>query len=432
MQVPQFSSYQKRVLLVLALINFVNWVDRQVIFPLFPLLRNEFRVTYEQLGLLVLAFSVVHSCGSLVLGRLADLTSRRKVISYGILFWSGATFLSGIASSFRSMLISRSMVGVGEAAYTPAATAIISQNFPREVRARVQGVFDLGMFLGGAAGIVLGGIIAGSFGWRPAFFLVGIPGLLLSLAVFRLPETIHAEAQRKIPLRSLARVPAYVMVLISGCFITFAGNAYVIWGTEFVHTYKGLGLREAGMLMGGTVVIAGLLGVSTGAILADRLAKRFVWGRVLAVSMGFIISAPLVFTALHAPSIPVLLATFGLGTFFMCWYHGPVTAIVHDLIPPTAHSTAIGVYYFLMNSVSNILASWGVGRVADSYGLMTGLHTAVAAQVVGGVCFLGVIWFIRRDGLEHPALAHYRSSALPIPASLEALPASPFLETPTV
>jgi MFS transporter, Spinster family, sphingosine-1-phosphate transporter len=430
MRVPQFSSYQTRVLLVLALINFVNWVDRQVIFPLFPLLRDEFHVTFEQLGLLVLAFSVVHSCGSLVLGRLADLTSRRKVISYGILFWSGATFLSGIASSFRYMLLSRSMVGVGEAAYTPAATAIISHNFPREVRARVQGVFDLGMFLGGAMGIVLGGIIAGSFGWRPAFFIVGIPGLMLSFAVFRLPESIHAKPQQRIPLRNLARVPAYVMVLISGCFITFAGNAYVIWGTEFVHDYKGLGLREAGLLMGGTVVIAGLLGVSTGAVLADLLAKRFVWGRVLTVSIGFIISAPLIFTALHTSSIPILLVTFGMGTFFMCWYHGPVTAVVHDLIPPQAHSTAIGIYYFLMNSVSNILASWGVGRIADSYGLLSGMHTALAAQVVGGICFLGVIGFIRRDGLDHPALAQYRSTLEPVSSSPEPVPVSPALETP--
>lgn len=408
----RFTSGQIRLLIVLMLVNFVNYIDRQVIFPLFPLIRAEFSLTYFQVGMLASAFSLVHSLSTLPLRVLADRTSRRKVISYGVLFWSGATFLSGIARSFHWLLAIRSLVGLGEAAYTPAATAMITGAFPRGIRARVQGVYDLGMFVGGAAGLALGGILAEWLGWRPAFFVVGVPGLLLGLTVFRLPETPRAsESVERIPIFRLLRVPAYLMVLIGGWFITFAAHVYITWGAEFVHESKGFSLREAGVSLGVTVTLAGVLGLMAGAALADRLTRRWPWGRILTVCIGFLASAPLILTALHARGKVVLLGTFFLGVFFMTWYHGPVTATMHDLIPARAHSTAVGLYYFFVNFFATTLAPGVVGRIADAYGLLAGMHTAVIAQAAGALCFLGVVYFVRRDGLRHPAVALYDEPA---------------------
>ena len=116
MKVSEFTPTQWRVLLILMLVNFVNYVDRQIIFSLFPFLRRDFGLSYAQLGYLATAFTVVLSLSSLPLGMLADRTSRRGVISAGVLFWSAATFVSGLASSFRTLLIARGLVGVGEAA----------------------------------------------------------------------------------------------------------------------------------------------------------------------------------------------------------------------------------------------------------------------------------------------------------------------------
>ncbi len=392
---------------MLTLINFVNWIDRQIVYPLFPLIQADFHVSYAQLGWLVAAFSLVHSVGTLGLGRVADLTSRKKVISYGILFWSGATFLSGLAASFRSLLTARALVGVGEAAYTPAASAIISSSFPRRIRARVQGLFDLGMFMGGALGLALGAILASSVGWRPAFFVVGIPGLLLSLSVVRLPEKPALRGEKLVPIGRLLCVPAYLLVLISGWFIAFAGYTYVIWGTAFVYRYKGFGLREAGLFMGGVTVISGILGVMAGAAVADRLARAFPWGRALAPAIGFLASAPLILGALHFSGKAEVLGLLFLGSFFMTWYHGPVTAIIHDLTPPQAHATAMGVYLFFVNLTATTAASLLIGKIADRYSLLAGMHCAVAAQVVGAFGFLGVIYFIRRHGLQHRSLGRY-------------------------
>ena len=118
MRLPEFSRSQWWAITILMLVNFVNYVDRQVIFSLFPAIRHDFGLSYQQLGYLATAFTVVLSLSTFPLGMVADRLSRRSVISAGVLFWSGATFLSGLAGSFRSLLAARALVGVGEAAYT--------------------------------------------------------------------------------------------------------------------------------------------------------------------------------------------------------------------------------------------------------------------------------------------------------------------------
>ena len=375
-----------------------------------PIIQARFAVPYSQAGLLNTVFSIVHSVCTLPLGWVADRFSRRKVISYGVLFWSLATFLSGLAPVFRSLLLARGLVGVGEAAYAPAATAIITGSFPRRVRARVQGVFDLGMFVGGAIGIALGPVLMGWVGWGSAFFVAGIPGFLLALSILRIEEPRVESPEKRVPIRHILRVPAFVWVLMGGLFINFAVYSYVFWGTTFVHTYKGFGVREASIVLGVTVTFAGILGVLTGATLADRLARVVPWGRVLVVGMGFLVSTPLLFWSFHAANKTLFVILFFLGSFFMTWYHGPLTAIIHDLIPERAHATAVGLYLFVAHFFATTWAPLLIGEVADRYDLLTGMHVALAAQLAGVVSYAMVIYFIRRDGLHHPSMAAYREA----------------------
>lgn len=414
MSVRQFDSVQIRVLAILALLNFVNYADRQIIFPLFPYIQQDFDLSYTQLGLLATVFTVVLSLGSLPLGVVADRWSRSKVISFGVLFWSGATFLSGLAPSFRSLLAVRALVGVGEAAYTPAGTSILSETFPKQVRARVQGMFNVGMFLGGAVGMALGGIVAQWAGWRPAFFVMGVPGLILGFAALRLPDPKRAMGDASVPVRDLLRVPAFVMVLGSGWFSSFAGYAYTAWGPQFVQEYMGFSAREAGIVLGFTLVVAGAAGVMVGAILSDRLFGLVPWGRGVIIPVAFVLAAPLVYLALEAGTKTGFTLLFGVGVFFLTWYHGPVTATIHDLIPASGHATAIGMYTLFVNLCSMALAPVVIGRIADATSLQVALQAAIAAQLIGGLLFVVVIYFIRRDGLHHRALASYRDVEEPI------------------
>lgn len=402
-------SYQWQVLVILTLINFINYIDRSVIFPLFSPIKAEFALSDFQLGLLGTVFTVVNSLATLPCGILADRLARTKVIVYGILFWSGATFLSGLAPSFHGLLVSRSLVGVGESAYTPASTSIISSVFPPELRARMQGIFHMGMFAGGTVGLALGGIFAGLVGWRTAFFLVGVPGLLLAMLIFAVREPGREKVHEYVPVKLLLRVPALVFVLVSGTLITFAGSSFFVWGTTFVVRYKGFSLRQAGFGLGALILVAGVLGVYVGGFVADQLQRRWAWGRVLTVALAFLVSVPLLFLALQAGHKRAFLAAFFGAGFFMSWYHGPVTAIIHDLVPARAQSTALGLYMFVVHLLGEALAPAIIGKIADVRSLLVGLEIATIANLAGALSFFIVLYCIHRDGLQHPALAHYRS-----------------------
>src|SRR3989344_3434248 len=182
----KLTKEQKTILIVLTLINFFNYVDRQLIFPLFDSIKQEFGVSDFQLGLLGTLFMLVHSLASVPLGMLADRYSRKTVIAIGVGFWSAVTFFSGLVTSFRQLVFLRSLVGIGEASYAPAATAIISDTFPAGFRARAQGIYNIGMFTGGTLGAMLAGTLIFYFhSWRAVFFIVAVPGLVLAYAATR-------------------------------------------------------------------------------------------------------------------------------------------------------------------------------------------------------------------------------------------------------
>lgn len=402
MLISEFTPQQKRILVILTLLNFLNYVDRQIAYALVPLIRVEFVLSHFQVALLGTAFSVVHSLAALPLGMLADRVSRKKVILYGVFFWSLATFLSGLASSFRSLLQIRALVGLGEAAYAPAATAIITGTFARRLRARVQGLFETGMFIGGSVGLGLGGVLAQWWGWRAAFFVVALPGLLAAFWTLRLPEPPARDPTPPLSLGSLLRNPAYWMMVAGGWFIAFAAYSYIFWGTEFVHRYKDFSLAEAGVLLGGSLTVAGVLGILAGGALADRLTRRFPWGHVSVVAAGVLLGTPLLFWAIRTPSKILFVALFFAGCFFMSWYHGPLTAAFHDLTPPSTHASALGFYYFFVNLFAVTVAPPILGAIADRYDLLTALHLPLAAQLMAAACFLGVACLMRRGRTSEP------------------------------
>jgi predicted MFS family arabinose efflux permease len=405
------SGYQWRLLAILALINFVNFADRTVILPLFPLLRADFALTSEQLGRLQLVLQVVLSAATIPFALLADRISRTRLIAFGVVFWSLATFLTGFAGSFAMLLVARALVGVGEASYAPAAQSMISGAFPPASRARAQAVFAAGMLIGGTLGQAAGGVVGEAMGWRPAFFLVGVPGLILALLILRLPEPPRPPRTELVPLGALFRVPAYLAMIGSGVLVTFASIAMITWGADFVVRFKGFGLREAGVSLGLTVLAATVPGVIAGGWLADRLQRLWPWGRVVGTAVAFLAGAPFGVLALYAETRVVLLGAFFAGAFFLSFYHGPVTAVIHDLMPVRAHATSVGFYMFVTQLIGGTAGPWVVGRLDDVADLRAGLVLAMLALVAGAFGLLLVAWFIRRDGLHHPAVAHFRSEA---------------------
>src|SRR5437879_8105120 len=215
------NAYQIRLVAVLALINFVNFAARQVLVPLIPLLRDHLHVTDAELGSLQTFLLVVLAAGSIPFGFLADRFSRKAIIAAGILFWSVATFAGGLASSFLFFLIARAVVGLGEAAYAPAAQSMISGAFPQERRAVAQAIFASGMLLGGAAGQALGGIIGARYGWRAALFIVAFAGIVPGIALFWIDEPPRGPRCDVVTLARLLRIPAFRTYLPDGTCLPF-------------------------------------------------------------------------------------------------------------------------------------------------------------------------------------------------------------------
>lgn len=403
-------GYPFRLLAILALINFVNFADRTVILPLFPLLRGEFSVTDAELGGLQFWLQVVLALATIPFGLLADRFSRTRIIAAGVIFWSAATFLGGVAGTFLTLLVARALVGLGEAAYGPAAQSMISGAFSAASRARAQAVFAAGMLIGGTAGQALGGVIGQAYGWRPAFFLVGLPGLLLGLSVLRLEEPPRGPRTELVPVARLLRVPAYVALMVSGVLITFASISFITWGPDYVVRFKGFSLREAGVSMGTIGFAALVIGVLAGGYVADRMQKRWLCGRVITIAVAFLLAAPFILWALAVDSKGLVLVAFFIAGFFMSWYHGPVTAVIHDLMPRRAHATSVGVYMF----VTQLVGAFGptlVGNISDRRDLHAGLLVAVGVMVLGALGMFLVAYLIQRDGLRHPALDVYRADA---------------------
>jgi len=404
-----FSRYQLRVLAILALINFVNFADRTVILPLYELLKLEFGVSDTQLGWLQAALQIVLSAATIPFAVLADRMSRTRIIAAGVVLWSLATFASGAAGSFGTLLLARAFVGVGEAAYGPAAQSMISGAFSAASRARAQAVFAAGMLLGGAAGQAFGGIIGEKYGWAPAFFVVGIPGLLLGLIVLRLEEPPRGPRNEVVPLLHLLRVPAFVALNLCGVLLTSAALSFITWGPTFAEREKEFSAKTAGVLLGTIGVLSLVGGVLVGGYVADALQKRLHYGRIISIIVGMFAAAPFIFWAIYTETKGMVVIGLFIAVFFMSWYHGPVTAVIHDMMPRRAHATSVGIYMFVTQLVGGTAGPLAVGRVSDMYDLRVGLQVATGVLVLGAISFLVVIFFIHRHGLRHPSLEMYHA-----------------------
>ncbi|HYA97875.1 MAG TPA: MFS transporter [Methylomirabilota bacterium] len=405
---PSLTSYQTRVLAVLALINFVNFADRQVVVPLIPILRSHFSVTDEQLGWLQTVLLIVLAAASVPSGFLADRFSEKRIIAGGVLFWSLASIASGLAPTFSFLLLARACVGVGEAAYAPAAQAMISGAFSKESRARALAVFAAGMLLGGACGQALGGVMGEMHGWQYAFVVVGVLGLIPALSVLRLEEPARPPRSEVVPLGRILRVPAFLAMIAAGIFFTFSSVSLLTWGIDFVVSYKEFSLREAAISLALIALTSLVLGVLTGGFVADRLQKRYAYGRIIAIAVAFLLAAPFVLLAIQSDEKWVVISGLFVAGYFMSWYHGPVTAVIHDMMPQRAHASSVGVYMFVTQLVG-ALGPQLVGKISDMRDLQIGLQVAVAVMVCGALLMLLVIYFVRRDGLRHPQLEPFRS-----------------------
>ena len=374
----EFSEGVRRYVLgILVVVYTFNFIDRQILSILIEPIKAELGLTDTAIGLLTgVAFALFYATMGIPIARIADRSNRRNLIAMALVVWSGMTALSGTAQNFWQLLAYRIGVGVGEAGCSPPAHSIIADYYPANRRATALGIYALGIPFGIMFGMFAGGWINEFFGWRTAFFVVGIPGLLLALVVrFTLKEPQRGMAEGRVEitsppsipetLKSLWRSRAFRHLAFGSALTAFVGYGWITWVPAFLIRSHGLGTGEAGTWLGLILGIPGGVGIVLGGFLSDRLGAQdtrwYLWIVALALTLGIpfafgVFLWPTVNGALLFLVIPIVLANF---------YQAAAFSQTQGLVNLRMRSVAAAILLFVINIIGLGLGPSTIGALSD-------------------------------------------------------------------
>jgi MFS family permease len=348
-----------RALCVLFAINAINFFDRQIGGVLAEPIRKEGALTDTQVGWLATAFTLLYAAMGVPLGRLADRSNRMRILSAGVFFWSLMTAASGLTRNFVQLFLVRLGVGVGEATCAPASASIIGDLYPPQQRAKAMSVFMMGLPIGIALSYLVSSQIAARYGWRPAFFVAGVPGLLCAVGALFLREpprgtketdtTVGERRREGSPYLLVLATPTMFWLILSGALHNFNMYALSAFQMPFLMRYHGASLMGAGRLST-LLALAGIPGLLLGGFAGDRVRRMRSNGRLLVAALALLLSTPFTYLALDAA--PGDLAGFSvfmaLGGGLMFVYYSTVYSTIQDVIEPSLRGTAMALYFFAM------------------------------------------------------------------------------------
>jgi len=382
-------------LIALSLLNLLNYLDRNLVSALVEPLRHEFGVSDLRIGLLGTVFLIVYTIAAPLFGSLGDRGIRTRVLAAGAVLWSIATSLSGFAQNFVSLLFARGVIGVGEAAYVTVSASLLADYFPRDRRARAFAVFYLAIPVGSALGFIVGGLMEKHFGWRSAFFIAGIPGLLLALWVLMLREPQRGIQDRDQPLPAAAsdediftrgkrffRSRPYRLAVAGYTAYTFAVGGLTLWMPAFLERMRGLARADATIGFGAVTVVTGLVGTFVGGWLADRLLKRYGQNAYCWVSAVSVAAAiPFAVVALTVPSPTIYFPALALAQFLLFVSTSPINTPIVSFVAPQDRASAMAVSVFMIHALGDVISPPLIGLVSDHSSLAHGVLLVPIALV---------------------------------------------------
>jgi MFS family permease len=371
------ASARNYALGLLTVVYSFNFIDRQLLSILQESIKLELTLSDSQLGLLTgFAFAVFYVTAGIPIARWADRSNRRNIVALSVGLWSLMTAVSGSVQNYAQLLLARIGVGVGEAGGSPPSHSIISDIFPPEKRASAIAFYSTGVNIGILFGFLLGGWLNEYFGWRIAFVVVGVPGLLLAVLVrLTLAEPLRGLAEKKQVSDEQVPFSAVVALLWSrlsfrhlafaGALNAFAGYSTANWTASFMIRSHDMTTGELGTWLAMIMGFGGAIGVFCGGLIADKLAPRdkrwYVWLPALTgmVCVPFMASVYLVdnpYTALTLSIIPGLLFNVFLGN---------AIATTHGLVGLRMRATASAILFLIFNIIGLGIGPWSIGLLSD-------------------------------------------------------------------
>ena len=379
-------------LAVLTLVYAMNLIDRQIMGVLIEPVKNEFGASDTMMGFLTgLAFAAFYSALAIPFARYADRANRRTFVAWCCMGWSVMTGLCGMALNFTQLALARMGVAVGEAGGSAPSLSMIADLYPRAQRSRAMSVYMLGPHMGTLFGLGAGAWIAHQYGWRTAFIVMAVPGILAALLLrwtcveplrgtWDAPEAQQAEsAQPKQPLREILlevwRTPGFAWIAVAGMLFGLAGYGLGIWGTAFLVRTHGLNLRDAGILVGLTGGVAAVIGALLSGWLTDKLVARDPRWQMGVPIVGTAIAIPLGMAYLLWPAgdvwqigtlkVPVAMGFSLLFSVFAVWWTAPSYAAITTLVGASRRATSVAVYNLGLTVCGIGLGPFSVGVLSD-------------------------------------------------------------------
>jgi MFS family permease len=411
----------RHALLLLVLINLFNYIDRQVLAAVEPEIAKTFFPEETGphphegtlMGLLSTAFLVTYMLTAPVFGWLANRTSRWLLIAVGVIIWSIASGGSGLAGAYIAMLLTRCLVGIGEAVYGPVAPDVISDLYPVEKRGQVLSWFYAAIPIGGALGYVLGDNVVNYFegnpdGWRYAFYLVVPPGMLLGFWCFLMREPSRGHVDRLDPSGRrdrwsdylvLLKTPSYVLNTLGMTAMTFAIGGMAFWAPRF------LLFREAEPLFGkippktafgGITVLMGLAATLIGGVVGDRLRARFPGSYFLVSGAAMVLGFPLVLLMIWLP-FPLAWIPMALFVFCLFFNTGPTNTILANVTHPLLRAPGFALNILVIHLLGDAISPPVMGAVKDAADLNAAFYVVSVTVLIGGLFWLWGARYLQRD-----------------------------------
>ncbi len=400
-------------LCVLSGINLFNYVDRYVVPAVAESLRKDpaLRLTDSQLGWLMTGFIIVYALASPVFGWLGDRRGRNRLVAAGVGVWSLSTAAAGLTHGFGTLFAARSTVGIGEAAYGSIAPSMLADYFPKAQRGRVFAIFFAAIPIGSALGYVLGGKIDVAYGWRAAFLVAGLPGLLLAglCLLLRDPERGaedrddaggHGAPGKAAPgtYAALVKNPAYVSVVLGYAAYTFALGGIAAWMPAFLERERGFTHEQATVNFGAIVVVTGFIGTFIGGWLGDLVAKRTRQGYLWVSGISTLLAAPCAYVAFTATDHGVELGALAVAEVLIFLSTGPINSAIVNVVAPDMRATAMAMSILAIHVLGDVPSPTLIGTLSEHSSLGAAVMVVPVAVVVGGVIWCAAAFVGGRRG----------------------------------
>jgi len=399
------KTYPYTTLAVLTTLNVLNYIDRNMLLGVQPLVQREFHINDRQTGWLTSAFFICYMVAAPLVGWLGDRFVRKNIVLFGIAIWSGFTLLTWLVRDYNQLLFRHTIVGIGEASYATIAPTLIADLFPVERRGRMLSIFYLGLPVGSALGILLGGPLGERFGWRVPFMMAGIPGFLLALTFWFLPEPQRGQSEGAAAapasftlegiyhtIVGLFRNGAFMTACLGMAMYTFAVGGLQVWIPTFLHRVRGMSVSRAAVVFGLIAAINGVVATMLGGWIGDRMLKRHDGAYYKFSGIAMFAAVPLMILAVYATGALMLPAIF-CAVFALLIGTGPSNTAVVNSVNAGIRSTALAVNTFVIHALGDAFSPTMIGWISDRTSLQTAFWAAFVAAGLSGWFFIYGIRF---------------------------------------